>query len=147
MKTYRPELDLLGQVTAASSVTWESNTLVANSSGLLCTAVQVAHCTRVAYLRASFHAVDSYIHHDSFLQVVVKYLVLTKSVRRDHCLTGGANVFRKWRPFPFLTEVPCGLAATLLIRMRGDRECGPQGRFCQLFKLLLKAEFEVLSWR
>lgn len=72
---------------------------------------------------------DSCIHYDSFLQVVVKYLVLTKSTCYDHFLIGGANVFRKWRPFSFLTEVPCRLAATLLVRVRGDRECGPQGRF------------------
>lgn len=102
---------------------------MASSSGPLCTAVQVAHCMRVAYLRASLHAMDSSVHYDSSLQVVVKYLVLTESICYNHFLTEGANVFRKWRPFFFLTEVPSGLAGTLLLRMRGDRECGPQGRF------------------
>lgn len=99
----------------------ESNAFVASSSGPLCTAVQVAHCTRVAYLRASLHAMDLSVHYDSSLQVVVKwYLVLTESICYNHFLTGGANVFRKWRPFLFLTEVPSGLAATLLLRMRGE---------------------------
>lgn len=131
LKTYRPELDLPGQVTAASSVTWESNTFVASSLGPPCTAVQVAHCTRAACLRASSHAVDSCIHYDSFLQVVVKYLVLTKSICYDHFLTGGANVFRKWHPFSFLTEVTCGLAATLLVRVRGDKGVWPSGKVCR----------------
>lgn len=74
----------------------------------------------VAYLRASLHAMDLSVHYDSSLHVVVKYLVLTESICYNHFLTGGANVFRKWRPFLFLTEVPSGLAATLLLRMRGE---------------------------